>query len=126
MKASFYIFPTLLLFLLVRCTTDELPMPEPTDCADLTPTYELDIRPIIENSCAYSECHLGGAPGVYDSYDGLLGNLESGLFRERVITLRDDEVNGMPPNYAPADRPQELTEDEFNLIACWLDAGFPQ
>ncbi|MEM9260122.1 MAG: hypothetical protein AAGA62_10785 [Bacteroidota bacterium] len=108
------------------CTKDSLPEPEPSLCEGGTPTYEVEIRPIIEASCAYSGCHLGGAPGLYNSYDGLLANLNDGTFRQRVISQMDDPNVGMPPNYAPSDRPQDLTSEELNLIECWLDAGFPR
>lgn len=115
-----------LLASIAACTTDMLPEPVVTPCDDISPNYVDDIRPIIENSCAYTGCHLGSAPGVYADYEGLLPNLESGLFLERTINLKDDPIIGMPPAYAPADRPLNLTEDELRLIQCWLDAGFPE
>ncbi len=108
------------------CTTDALPEPTEIPCDGITATYVDDIEPIIQQSCAYSGCHLGSAPGIFTSYAGLLPQLESGVFRERVITVRQDPNVGMPPNYAPQDRPQDLTAAELELIECWLDAGFPE
>jgi hypothetical protein len=108
------------------CTNDSLPEPTEIPCDDINPTYEADIRPIVETSCAYSGCHLGTAPGLYDSYEGLLSQIDAGSFRERTITMKADPNLGMPPNYAPADRPEDLTEDELRMIECWLDAGHPQ
>ncbi len=113
--------------LLAACTKDALPEPEQADCfLEEAPTYVNEVKPIIERNCAYSGCHLGGAPGLYDSYEGVLPNLESGIFRQRVIDVRADPTIGMPPEYAPADRPIALTEEELQIISCWLDAGFPQ
>ncbi len=127
MKTTYGILFLLLLALnFTTCTADQLPEPEPSDCTGSAPTYEADIRVIIETSCAYSGCHLGDAPGLYNSYAGLLPAVEEGIFRERVINLRADPTNGMPPNYAPDDRPQELTETELMLIDCWLQGGFPE
>ncbi|WP_157472473.1 hypothetical protein [Neolewinella persica] len=120
--SSFYVF----LLIISSCTSDVLPEPVILPCDGETPTYEADVRDIIERSCAYSGCHLGGAPGIYDSYLGLISDLESGLFRQRVIDVRDDATIGMPPNYAPQDRPEDLTEEELIIITCWLDAGFPE
>lgn len=111
---------------LAACTTDALPEPTERPCDDVVATYVDDIEPIIQQSCAYSGCHLGTAPGIYTSYAGLLPQLESGMFRERVITIQADPNVGMPPNYAPADRPRDLTATELELIECWLDAGFPE
>jgi len=126
MRLSFILLFALAAFIIGSCTTDSLPEPTPTPCDNVMPTYTTDIRPIIEESCAYSGCHLGGAPGVYDSYGGLLADLESGLFRQRVLLRKDDPNIGMPPNYSPEDRPQDLTVEELVLIECWLEAGYPE
>lgn len=112
--------------LCTSCATDELPEPPLSDCQGIVPDYELDIVPIIEASCAYSGCHLGDAPGLYNSYANLLPDLENGRFRNRVIDMRSDPLVGMPPNYAPDGRPRMLTEDQLLLISCWLEAGFPE
>ena len=120
---------TLLILLaatLASCAADQLPEPVEMPCDIGVVTYTADIEPIIQQSCAYSGCHLGGAPGLYDSYEGVLPALENGSFRDRVISRMDDPNVGMPPNYAPDDRPQDLTEDQIALISCWLDAGFPR
>lgn len=108
------------------CTEDVLPEPSEASCfTEQQPTYVNDVAPIIERTCAYGSCHLGSAPGLYDNYEGLLPDLESGRFNERVINLRQDPTLGMPPDYAPADRASELTPTELQTISCWLEAGFP-
>ena len=110
-----------------HCTADQLPEPQALDdCDDPTINYQDDIAPIIDNSCAYSGCHLGSAPGIFDTYEGLAGVLDNGRFMERAITLKDDPNLGMPPDYAPSDRPKNLTEEELQLIQCWLEAGYPK
>lgn len=114
------------LLVVSSCTADVLPEPVIPTCDGETPTYETNVRDIIERTCAYSGCHLGGAPGVYDSYEGLLSDLESGIFRQRVIDIRDDATLGMPPNYSPQDRAEDLSDEELMIITCWLDAGFPE
>lgn len=125
-----YSFSSLLLLgvltVALGCTSDQLPEPEEAVCGNDPITYDNDIAGIVERSCAYSGCHLGSAPGIYDDYDGVLPVLESGLFRQRVIEQRMDPNTGMPPNFAPADRPQDLTERELEMITCWLEAGFPR
>lgn len=113
--------------LFTACTNDELPEPVVEGCDQLGMlTYENNVRPIIEQTCAYDGCHLGSAPGNYDSYAGLRSSLESGLFENRVITQAADPNVGMPPNYSPSDRQQDLTEEQMEIIACWLQAGFPE
>jgi hypothetical protein len=114
------------IFSMDACTSDALAEPVMLSCDGLIPTYEADVREIVERTCAYSGCHLGGAPGIYDDYEGLLSDLESGLFRERVISAKDNPTIGMPPNYAPDGRAKDLTADELMIITCWLDAGYPE
>lgn len=128
MKYSLFAFLSLAIGILSlpSCTADELPEPMETPCDGEMLTYEEDIRGIIEQTCAYSGCHLGGAPGVYIDYNGLLSDLESGRFRERVVEQRDNPTVGMPPEYAPEGRPKELTERQLQMITCWLEAGYPQ
>ncbi|MEO0732509.1 MAG: hypothetical protein AAFZ52_06720 [Bacteroidota bacterium] len=122
--------PAFLFFVTVvtvaSCTADALPEPQASVCGDETLTYEADVRQIIEETCAYSGCHLGGAPGLYNDYDGLLSALNDGTFRERVVLQRADPNVGMPPNYAPNDRQQDLTEEQLTVITCWLEDGFPR
>lgn len=119
------IFAFCLLF--SHCTADELPEPQPLEgCNDPTLTYTSTIIHIIETNCAYSGCHLDSAPGTYDSYEGLLSILNNGTFTERVITLRDDPILGMPPDYAPSDHLKNLTAEDIQLVLCWLDAGYPE
>ena len=88
---------------------------------------EGSIKAIIDNSCAYSGCHLdGSAPGVYTTYSGVASVVESGRFREKVVSLRDDPNLGMPPDFAPEGRPKDLTQFELELIQCWLENNYPE
>jgi hypothetical protein len=32
----------------------------------------------------------------------------------------------MPPDYAPEGRPRDLTQEQLDLIECWLDSGYPE
>lgn len=117
----------LLMLAVFSCTSDQLPEPTvPESCENTFPTYTDDIKPIIDNSCAYAGCHLGTAPGIYDDYEGVKSVIESGSFRERVVIQKDDPLQGMPPNYAPDGRPKDLSAEELELIECWLDSGYPE
>jgi len=106
-----------------HCTADQLPA-NPLDspaCDNLLATYELNIKAILDESCAYSGCHPG-----YNRFNNLLPILENGSFRSRVIDLESDPNIGMPPEYAPAGRPIELTADQLELLSCWLADNFPE
>lgn len=121
MVRSFWLFSLGLLFFGSSCTADELPRPEVTSCDGIQTSYELNIKQIIDETCAYSGCHP-----EYSDYDGLLPVLQDGSFRSRVITLRADANIGMPPNNAPENRPKDLSAEQLNLIECWLTDDYPQ
>jgi len=110
------------LFLVPSCTFDELPEPEPpSECEVLMPTYENEIKPIIDTYCAYPGCHVSGFPnGNYETYESMLFSLENGQIRERAIIQMD-----MPDFTAPADL-QELPAEDLKLLECWLANGFPK
>jgi len=111
-----------LILMFFSCSFDELPEPAPpTACEALMPTYENEVKPIIDTYCAYAGCHVSGFPnGNYESYESMLFSLENGQFRERAIIRKD-----MPDLTAPEGL-QELPEEEFQILECWLANGFPK
>ncbi len=108
-----------LVSILVACTKDKIPaINEPMEpTCDPIINYDNTMQAIISNSCAIPTCHVSGgnAPGVYTSYQGILGALDNGQVEDEVIVQRD-----MPRS------PGELTEEEFDLFKCWLEAGHPE
>lgn len=112
---------------LPACTTDQLSEPmELAVCDTLETSYETNVKDIIDRTCAYSGCHIDASIGNFLNYDGMLGRLQTGAIRNRVISLRHDPTEGMPPNYAPVGRARELTQEELEIMQCWLDGGFPE
>lgn len=109
------------------CTNDQLPEPMVLAvCDTLQTSYNTNVKEIIDRTCAYSGCHIDASIGNYLTYEGMLGRLKDGVIRSRVISLRSDPVKGMPPAYSPDDRAKELSQQELEIIQCWLDAGFPK
>ncbi len=111
------------------CNSDKLDPVLPADC-DVLVTYDNQVKSIIDRSCAYSGCHDGNGggnpPGNFQSYSGLESFLNDQEFKKFVIDLKDDEVVGMPPSYAPAGNPQDLTDEELELIQCWISSAYPE
>ncbi|MBT8234135.1 MAG: hypothetical protein HKO66_02540 [Saprospiraceae bacterium] len=91
-------------------------------------TYDDAIKGIIDNSCAYSGCHDGQTGiGNYQNLEGLQGDIDDNDFFERVVEIREDPVKGMPPERAEElGGPAMLTDEEFQLILCWIENGYPQ
>lgn len=116
----------------IACDNVELPPPEtPAFCDNLDePFYNTNVKQIIDESCAYAGCHINGGigPGNYSTYSGMLTDLQSGSFRARVIDQIDNPAIGMPPDqsvYTESIK-DDLTQEELEIIQCWLDAGFPE
>ena len=89
-------------------------------------TYEASIKEIIDVTCAYAGCHNGspGVPGDYTTYDGLQLDIDNGFFYRRVIEIKDDPVQGMPPDRA--DGPKDLSDEQLQLILCWVENDYPE
>lgn len=116
-------------FYLQSCNTDKLPDPnEPSACDSLTVTYDLDIKPIIDASCAYAGCHVAGASiGNFSSYEGILPLLNFGEVERRVVTLQANPAEGMPPDiYVASSTLADLNDTDFELFRCWLENGYPE
>ncbi len=108
--------------LMFSCNTDKL---EPASVVPAIPSclitdYDSQVKTIIDNSCAYSGCHLDAAPGNFSTYEGLKPFLTEDKFERFVIDLKDDAQQGMPPAYAPDGKPKDLTEEEIDIITCWI------
>jgi len=120
------------LLLTASCTNDELPAPTVSEACDtLMPTYDITVKAIIDESCAYSGCHDGAGigPGNYNSYGGVLPSLEGGSFRARVLNTADDNPLLMPPKlttYPGLVQKEGLTEEEIQILECWLNQDFPE
>lgn len=115
--------------LVIACTSDKLDEPiPPTFCEANMVTYDNQVKPIIDKTCAIAGCHVLGtiAPGVFTNYEGLRPFLSDAEFKTFVIDLRDDPNLGMPPDWPTNPGPKNLTEEEFEIISCWVAQGYPE
>ena len=99
------------------CTNDKVQDPIISDpfCDTLQVTYDLQIKPIIDASCAFTGCHVQGfAWGNYTSFDGLVPYLNDSKFKKEVINKME-----MPPQGF------SLSVTEFELVECWVTKNYP-
>jgi len=83
------------------------------DCGTITTTYAATVKPLIETSCAKSDCHnTGSTNGV-----GALTTYTQ-IFNARA-KIRTVVANGSMPRDASFSAAQKAT------ITCWIDAGAP-
>lgn len=112
-------------FIIGGCTNDKLDEPM-NNCGNLTPTYDADVKTIIELSCALSGCHVNGtsAPGNFITYDGISRYLSNGSFENRVFDVKNDPVLGMPPDNSPG--PKDLSTAQLQILVCWMENNYPE
>jgi len=99
----------------LACSNDKLPEPEIDSCGEIT--YTDQLATIINNSCAFTGCHVSGsnAPGDFSNYASMLSRLESGLIKDRVITQGNMPI-----------APGELSAEDLELFKCWIEKDFPE
>ena len=86
-------------------------------------SFETDIRPLFEKHCM--ECHVEGPPAIqWTVYDESMKYVKNGELLNRVWTLKDDELRGMPIGNMYKDEEEEpMTEKERVLIKNWMESG---
>ncbi|MEI8136238.1 MAG: hypothetical protein WCH21_02825 [Bacteroidota bacterium] len=78
--------------------------------------FNKHIKPIINNNCAISGCHIFGfSNGDYTTYAGLNAKIVSGKFKLRAY---DANPGPMPPS-------GKLPQAQLDSIKIWLDRGAP-
>jgi hypothetical protein len=61
----------------------------PYDCTENPVTFSTDIQPIINSSCATTECHdKNSENGDYTTYSGLETIIKDGRFENRVLVSK--------------------------------------
>lgn len=131
-KTGLFIFTLFLIGFLsleTACSSDKLPEPEPPAlCDTLQVSYNLQVKEIIDNTCATPGCHRSGttAPGNYTSFNSLQPFLTEREFKRFVVDFRNDPEVGMPPNWDSNLGPKDLTQEEFDILVCWIENGYPE
>ncbi len=76
-------------------------------------SFTASIKPIIDNNCAVSGCHVGG--GLPDFR--VFSNIQS-----RASDIKSRTSNRIMP---PPSSGRSLTDNQIEKIACWVDDGAP-
>ncbi len=78
-------------------------------CNGDSPTYQSNIKRIIDANCTKSGCHPSFA-----TYNGIKPYLLNNQFKSRVLDEQSMPQGG------------KLSHDELDLIQCWHDQGYPE
>ena len=100
----------LLIYLLMALTPAPLPQP-----AEDEVSFQEDVLPLLQSSCANKGCHDGTVLPMLDTYRQVKAE-------RRMIARRiQDTRSPMPPRHAP----RKLSVEERQLIINWIAAGAP-
>lgn len=82
-------------------------------CDTTNVSFNADINPIIQNSCAIVGCHIqgGSGNGLFENYDQIKSKVDNGSFSQRVIIQQD-----MPPS-------NPLSDCQIEHLLQWLNDG---
>jgi hypothetical protein len=99
--------------LVIACKKDSENDTPTVDCSTITTTFSGTVLPLMQTSCAKSDCHNTGSvngPGPLTNY--------TQIFKERV-RIRDVVASGTMPQDATFSAQQKA------IITCWIDGGAP-
>jgi mono/diheme cytochrome c family protein len=95
--------------------------PTTYDCTGLTPTYEKDIKAIMDKSCATVGCHDSKTASKkidLSNYGQVKGHTVHDNFLGSIEHLKGYEA--MPK------KADKLADAQIKLIACWIKNGTPE
>lgn len=87
--------------------------PATINCSTITTTFSGTVQPLMQTSCAKSNCHANGSvngPGALVTYQQ--------IFNARV-KIREVVASGSMPQDASFSAQQKA------IITCWIDGGAP-
>ncbi|MFK7755530.1 MAG: hypothetical protein AB8B53_01220 [Flavobacteriales bacterium] len=115
MKKLFFAFGLLCLISVAVTSCKKDNEREPI-CEDgSAPTYDEEMKSLIDSKCATSGCHgSGSSNGDYTAYSGMVSDLNNGSIKREVLDRQD-----MPKN-------STLSQNELNQFQCWSDNGFSE
>lgn len=99
------------------CTNDQLPEPSNQTCDSLQVTYDNQVKPIIDASCAYVGCHIQGFPsGDLSSFATMTPyiNGSNSSFEREVITDKSMPIGST------------LSDNDLEILQCWIQSDFPE
>jgi len=104
-----------LFFVFSACERDETPTPVDA-CENTNYTYINDISTIINQKCASAGCHDGS------------NSLRPFTTYNNVFNVRLELKNAINTNFEglPPQAKGRLTEDEQEIIVCWVNDGGPE
>lgn len=120
-KSFFSCLLVALSLVFVACEKDDDDVLASFDCTNINPTYTNDIKAILDARCATSGCHNSStqAGGInLGSYMAAENESSNARFLGAINQLSA---------YEPMPRGgTKLSDNEIELLTCWVDQGSPE
>ena len=119
MKKSYFITVTFVLTVILNGCKHEIILKE--DCTGITPTYNSEIKAIMDVSCATPACHSGSyaSAGIsLDSYSSVNSESKKSRF---MGSIRHTTGFAAMPQGAP-----KLDSLVIKKLSCWIQNGRPK
>ncbi len=107
--------------LIAGCSYNSVEDLDPGSCDTTNVSYMDYVQPLISESCAYTDCHLGPSAAAQldlSEYQQLKHKADDGSLADRINRAAGDPEL-MPPT-------GKLTTCQINRIEAWVNAGAPQ
>lgn len=111
------LFSFALAFSLVACKEKE--EIEISECSGITPSYNLNIKSILDSNCV--SCH--NASSKQAGYDfSTYSSTKTGAAKKNFLGAiqHKDGYSAMPKNSA------KLSNESIQIISCWVQNGMPE
>ena len=116
MKTTISIFILLILTAVVSCKHVVK-----YDCTGYTPTYEANVKPILDATCATEGCHGGNDPEEDIDLSTFAG--ASAASREKSFM---GSIQHLPGYHKMPQDAERLTDTQIHLLSCWIENGSPE
>ncbi len=110
-----------LLFFLLCISGCKKEDPITYDCTGLTPTYTINVKPILDANCVSSGCHNSGSKRAGYDLSSYTGARDASAKKEFMGSMQ--HLSG----YSKMSRGKsQLSLDNLRTISCWIENGTPQ
>jgi len=114
---TYYLLVCLYLFS-TSCGKDPV---DTVDCTGLTPTYSVDTKPILDASCAQTNCH--DSVTKENGYDFSTYATAMPISQQENFLGAIQHKGGFKP--MPESGPK-LSQNKIDLLTCWVQNGSPE
>lgn len=91
------------------------------DCTGYTPTYNQNVKPILDAVCARQGCHGGADPEGGIDLSTYQGAADASKKKSFMGTIQHMPLYPKMPQDAP-----RMSDDQIHLLSCWIENGSPE